>query len=93
MIFFKGGAFFGSNFFRKPYLELSEAEKKELIEIDFQVRVFNPEDDFVPDTSGWLSSPWQSIGVVRGFPDAPQLVPGELPPRYKKTCRWPVQFQ
>lgn len=74
------------------YLELSEEERAKLEHIEFEVRVFDPEDGFVPDTSHWLSPKWQSIGVVRGFPHAPRFERGDMPPRYKKTFRWPVQF-
>lgn len=75
------------------FLELSPSERKEVTEIDFQVRVFNPEETFVSDTSHWLSAPWQSIGVIKGFPDHPHFVPGGKPPAYRKTLRWPVTFQ
>lgn len=75
------------------YLELSKEEREEVTEIDFQVRVFNPEEDYVPDTSLWLSSPWVSIGSIRGFPDNPHFIPGGKPPPYRKTLRWPVIFQ
>ena len=74
------------------YLELSEQERQNLEHIEFQVRVFDPADDFVSDTSGWLSREWHAIGVIRGFPDQPRFEPVAPPPRYRKTFRWPVQF-
>jgi hypothetical protein len=73
--------------------ELSVSDRKELQEMEVQVRVFDPADDFEPDTRPWLSPEWQPIGIVRGFPDQLELIPGASPPRYKKTYRWPVTFQ
>lgn len=73
--------------------QLPSAEQAVLQEIEVQVRVFDPADDFEPDTRHWLSPEWQPIGCVRGFPDRLELVPGTPPPRYKKTFRWPVKFQ
>lgn len=75
------------------YEELTEQEKADLQEIEVEVRVFDPADDFEPDTSGWLSSEWQCIGHVSGFPDNLKLEDRAHPPRYKKTYRWPVTFQ
>ncbi len=74
------------------YEELSAEDRVGLQEIEVQVRVFDPAQDFEPDTSGWLSPEWQPIGCVRGFPELLELVPGALPPRYKLTLRWPVKF-
>jgi hypothetical protein len=75
------------------YESLPAAKRAQVQEIEIQVRVFDPADDFEPDTRPWLSPEWQPIGFVRGFPDALELIPGNEPPRYKKTYRWPVKFQ
>lgn len=75
------------------YEELSEAEKADLEAIEVQVKVFDPADDFEADTSRWLSPNWQSIGLVKGFPENLVLSSTDQPPRYKKTYRWPVIFQ
>lgn len=74
------------------YEELTSLEKADLQEIEVQVRVFDPADDFEADTSGWLSPTWESIGYVNGFPDHLALHDTKAPPRYKKTYRWPVIF-
>ncbi len=73
--------------------ELSAEDKANLEAIDIQVRVFDPAEDFEPDTSGWLSPEWIPIGYVNGFPDHLKLTNTAPPPRYKKTYRWPVTFQ
>ncbi len=75
------------------YLDVSPEERSKIEEIEIVVRVFDPEDNFVPDTSHWYSKEWSPIGVVKDFATEPRFIPGPLPPRYKKTLRWPVRFE
>ena len=73
--------------------QLSESERRRLDHIELEVRVFDPADNYEPDTKHWLSADWKPILRVSGFPDKLSLEQTSTPPRYKKTYRWPVTFE